>query len=206
MSTEPTSHSAHDLSLDYIVQTYEGIRPILEKARDDVAQALAMHKRKRTVRMDTEALEARMAALGAFLSAMDTIRESPSQIPRGEVIQGVTYKIQPPMEANAYYVTINDIILNGQRRPIEVFVNTKNPQFYLWISAFSRLLSAQLQQPGPFPTYVVRELKEVYDLTGGYFIKGGTVPSIVSHIGRVLEEHCKKLGIKIEEKKDASKS
>jgi hypothetical protein len=69
------------------------------------------------------------------------------------------------------------------------------------VSAITRLISAQLQQAGPFPAFVIHELKDTYDHKGGYFCSnkdsipgvGKKVPSIVAHIGLLLDDHCKKL-------------
>ena len=40
---------------------------------------------------------------------------------------GATYKLRWPDSEHAMYVTINDIELDGVRRPFEVFVNSQEP-------------------------------------------------------------------------------
>ena len=57
------------------------------------------------------------------------------KLERPEVLIGSTYKIKPPVADHAMYVTINDIVLNQgfeheQRRPFEIFVNSKNLDHY----------------------------------------------------------------------------
>src|SRR3546814_957174 len=60
------------------------------------------------------------------------------RIERPEVLVGSTYKIKSPLVEHAMYVTINDIVLNlgsehEQRRPFEIFVNSKSMEHFQWI-------------------------------------------------------------------------
>lgn len=128
------------------------------------------------------------------------------RINRPEVVSGTTYRIRPSVIDEAIFITINDLEVDGHVRPVEIFVNSKHAPMGQWISALTRLLSAQLQQPGDFPFFIIDELKETVDPLGGYFIPGKQkmCPSIVAHLGLVLEEHCAGLGIKREEKRKAS--
>ena len=80
--------------------------------------------------------------------------------------------------------------------PVEVFINSKNMQSFQWINALMRLLSSVLRhgrEQGKFPWYAINDLIDTHDPTGGYFRSDGDkcwVPSIVSHIGLVIKEHC----------------
>jgi len=115
---------------------------------------------------------------------------------RGEEVEGKTYKIKPPVYDEALYVTINHMTLpDGSKRPIEIFVNSKNMQSFQWITALTRVLSALFRQPGDF-SFIIDELKQVFDPHGGYFIPGGggRVDSVVAHIGKVIEKHCIEIG------------
>lgn len=115
---------------------------------------------------------------------------------RPELVSGKTYKIQPAIMDEPMYVTINDAEFDGQLRPVEIFVNSRNVQSFQWINVLMRMLSAQLQQPGPFPEFVISELMESYDPQGGYFVpKVGRVNSVAAHIGLVLRGHCERLGL-----------
>ena len=72
---------------------------------------------------------------------------------RPEMLVGSTYKIKPPISDHALYITINDILLNQGtaqevRRPFEVFVNSKNMEFYAWIVALTRVISAVFRKGG----------------------------------------------------------
>lgn len=118
-------------------------------------------------------------------------------IERPEVINGATYKIKPPIIDEAVYITINDAKIDGAIRPIEIFINSKNMKNFPWISCVTRLLSAQLRQGGEFPSFVIDELLDTYDPSGGYFIPKTSIKvnSIVAHIGYVLKTHCENLGL-----------
>ena len=112
-------------------------------------------------------------------------------------LAGTTYKIKPPTLEAALYITINDIELpGGQRRPFEIFINSKDITHTQWIVALTRLLSGHFRQPLNF-TWAIDELKQVYDPKGAYFLPGThyLCGGIVAHIAHVVEEHCRGLGL-----------
>ena len=122
------------------------------------------------------------------------------KLKRPPMLQGSTYKIKTPLSEHALYVTINDIILNPGtehelRRPFEVFINSKNMIHFQWIVALTRIISAVFRKGGDV-TFLVEELRSVFDPHGGYFKKGGKfMPSLVAEIGDVLENHLCLIGI-----------
>ena len=117
-----------------------------------------------------------------------------------EALEGSTYKIKTPLDDHAMYVTINDIILNPnteheQRRPFEIFINSKNMDHFQWIVALTRLMSAVFRKGGDV-TFLAEELGAVFDPKGGYFKPGGKfMPSIIAEIGAVIEHHLQKIGL-----------
>ena len=119
---------------------------------------------------------------------------------RPETLHGMTYKIKTPLSEHAMYVTLNDIILNPGtehelRRPFEIFINSKNMEHFQWIIALTRILSAVFRKGGDV-TFLVDELRSVFDPQGGYFKKGGRyTPSIVAEIGDVIEQHMMAIGM-----------
>jgi ribonucleoside-diphosphate reductase alpha chain len=112
----------------------------------------------------------------------------PPLAPRPEVLEGATYKIRWPESAHAVYVTINDIESEGERRPFEVFVNSKNMEHYAWTLALTRMISAVFRRGGDV-SFVPEELKAVFDPRGGGWIAGRYVPSLPAAIGGVIERH-----------------
>jgi hypothetical protein len=121
-------------------------------------------------------------------------------VQRPEMLVGSTYKVKTPVTEHAMYITINDIILNEgteheQRRPFEVFINSKNMDNFQWVVALTRLISAVFRKGGD-TTFMVEELKAVFDPKGGYFKPGGIfMPSIVAEIGHAIERHMQMIGM-----------
>ncbi len=130
-------------------------------------------------------------------------------VERPETLVGSTFKIKSPLFEHALYVTINDIVLNAgtkyeQRRPFEIFINSKNMDHFQWIVALTRLMSAVFRKGGDV-TFVVEELKAVFDPRGGYFKAGGVyMSSIVAEIGSVVEQHMKNIGLIHDPEMDAA--
>jgi hypothetical protein len=122
------------------------------------------------------------------------------EVQRPEMLVGSTYKIKTPVSDHAMYVTINDIILNEdtpyeQRRPFEIFINSKNLDHFQWIVALTRIISAVFRKGGDV-TFLVAELKAVFDPRGGYWQAGGKfMPSIIAELGYVIEKHLQMIGL-----------
>ena len=122
------------------------------------------------------------------------------KIERPDVLLGSTYKVKTPLSEHALYVTINDVVLNPDtphelRRPFEIFINSKNMDHFQWIVALTRIISAVFRKGGDV-TFLVEELKAVFDPRGGYFKKGGKyMPSLVAEIGDAIENHLRTIGL-----------
>jgi hypothetical protein len=130
------------------------------------------------------------------------------KLERPETLRGTTYKIKTPLTEHALYVTINDIVLNPgteheHYRPFEIFINSKNMEHFQWIVALTRIISAVFRKGGDI-TFLVEELKAVFDPRGGYFKKGGRyMPSLVAEIGDVIEQHLRAIGMLPDSELDA---
>ncbi len=107
---------------------------------------------------------------------------------RPQSLEGSTYKLKWPDSEHAIYLTINDIVIGGRRRPFEVFINSKNMEHYAWTLALTRMISAVFRRGGDV-SFVVEELKAVFDPRGGAWVKGKYIPSILAAIGGVIEQH-----------------
>ena len=108
--------------------------------------------------------------------------------PRQEALHGTTYKLKWPDSAHAVYVTINDVEEGGERRPFEIFVNSKNMEHYAWTLGLTRMISAVFRRGGDV-SFVPEELKAVFDPRGGAWMSGKYVPSLLAAIGGVIERH-----------------
>ena len=157
---------------------------------------------------DKKAAEAAAApAPAAPTEAVSTVADviqMHEKVERPEVLVGASYKIKSPLFEHALYVTINDIVLNQgteheSRRPFEIFINSKSMDHFQWIVALTRIMSAVFRKGGDV-TFLVEEMKAVFDPRGGYFKAGGVyMPSIVAEIGAVIEQHLKMIGMIVDD-------
>ncbi len=138
----------------------------------------------------------------------NAIEQMHEKLERPEMLSGTTYKIKTPLSDHSLYITINDVLLNAGtdhevRRPFEIFINSKNMEHFQWVVALTRVISAVFRKGGDV-TFLVEELKAVFDPQGGYFKSGGRfMPSLVAEIGDAIETHLKYIGlIKPEEKSE----
>ena len=137
---------------------------------------------------------------GSVLSVSEASDEAPQVDPgadviymaepldRPEALDGNTYKVKWPDSEHAIYITINDVIHGGHRRPFEVFINSKNMEHFAWTVALTRMISAVFRRGGDV-SFVVEELKAVFDPRGGAWMNGKYIPSILAAIGGVIEQH-----------------
>jgi ribonucleoside-diphosphate reductase alpha chain len=112
---------------------------------------------------------------------------------RPEALPGQTYKVRWPDSEHALYITLNDIVQDGRRRPFEVFINSKNMEHYAWTVALTRMISAVFRRGGDV-SFVVEEMKAVFDPRGGAWMEGKYVPSLLAAIGDVIERHMIAIG------------
>ncbi|GAB4266557.1 MAG: adenosylcobalamin-dependent ribonucleoside-diphosphate reductase [Pararhodobacter sp.] len=145
------------------------------------------------------------AVTGSVLAVSETSEKAPQAdagaevvylsepLDRPEALEGQTYKLKWPVSEHAIYITINDIIVGGRRRPFEVFINSKNMEHYAWTVALTRMISAVFRRGGDV-SFVVEELKAVFDPRGGAWMGGKYIPSILAAIGGVIEEHLVAIG------------
>lgn len=150
---------------------------------------------------------------GSVLSVSETSDKTPAETPalahasdkgaevvylsepldRPAALEGQTYKLKWPGSEHALYITVNDIVIAGHRRPFEVFINSKNMEHFAWTVALTRMISAVFRRGGDI-SFVVEELKAVFDPRGGAWMEGRYIPSILAAIGGVIERHLIEIG------------
>ncbi len=145
------------------------------------------------------------AVTGSVLTVSEKAEAKPVPVTNGEVVylsdpldrpgalEGQTYKVKWPGSEHALYITINDIVIAGHRRPFEVFINSKNMEHFAWTVALTRMISAVFRRGGDI-SFVVEELKAVFDPRGGAWMEGRYIPSILAAIGGVIENHLIAIG------------
>lgn len=147
-----------------------------------------------------DAAAKKTAAEDKASAAASNVVHMHEKLERPDMLLGSTYKIRTPLTEHALYVTINDVVLNPGtehelRRPFEIFINSKNMDHFQWIVALTRIISAVFRKGGDV-TFLVEELRSVFDPRGGYFKKGGKfMPSLVGEIGDAIESHLRMIGL-----------
>jgi ribonucleoside-diphosphate reductase alpha chain len=139
------------------------------------------------------------AVTGSVLSVANPVAPfavDPELSPRADALHGTTYKLRWPDTAHAVYVTINDHGDGEQRRPFEIFVNSKNMEHYAWTLGLTRMISAVFRRGGDI-SFVPEELKAVFDPRGGAWMQGKYVPSLLAAIGDVIERHLDTSGVAV---------
>ena len=158
---------------------------------------MAIRIDKKIVDYDIESAEAPVQPPPRPMAEVIQMHE---KLERPEILLGSTYKIKTPLSDHALYVTINDVVLNSgteheQRRPFEIFINSKNMEHFQWIVALTRIISAVFRKGGDV-AFLVEELRSVFDPKGGYFKPGGRfTPSLVADIGDAIETHMRTIGL-----------
>src|SRR6202042_2899063 len=133
------------------------------------------------------------APMPAPLDVHDSVVYIAQPLDRPEDLPGRTYKIKWPGRDHAIYITINDVMQDGRRRPFEIFINSKNMEHYAWTVALTRMISAVFRRGGDV-SFVVEEMKAVFDPRGGAWMEGRYVPSLLAAIGDVIERHMIEIG------------
>ena len=112
---------------------------------------------------------------------------------RPQSLEGATYKLRWHDSEHAIYITINDIVVAGRRRPFEIFINSKNMEHFAWTVGLTRMISAVFRRGGDV-SFVVEELQAIVDPRGGSWEGGKYIPSILAAIGGVIEKHMIAIG------------
>jgi ribonucleoside-diphosphate reductase alpha chain len=190
-SISKTINCPEDISFDEFKDVYmqawdQGCKGCTTYRPNDVTGSVL------TVSESSEAAPGENAAAPHEVDGGDVIYMS-EPLDRPQSLEGHTYKLKWPDSEHAIYLTINDIIINGHRRPFEVFINSKNMEHYAWTLALTRMISAVFRRGGDV-SFVVEELKAVFDPRGGAWVQGKYIPSILAAIGGVIETHMVKTG------------
>jgi ribonucleoside-diphosphate reductase alpha chain len=130
---------------------------------------------------------------GQGSGATDSVVFMTQPLARPQTLPGRTYKLRWPESDHAIYVTVNDVVQDGRRRPFEIFINSKNMEHYAWTVALTRMISAVFRRGGDV-SFVVEELKAVFDPRGGAWLGGRYKPSLLAAIGEIIEQHMIDIG------------
>ncbi|MDH3741579.1 MAG: adenosylcobalamin-dependent ribonucleoside-diphosphate reductase, partial [Hyphomicrobiales bacterium] len=190
-SISKTINCPEDISFDAFKSVYEeayelGLKGCTTYRPNDVTGAVLSTEAEASVAQVPLPLEAPAPPVAASQSGDIVYMKQPLE--RHGVLPGFTYKLKWPDSDHAIYITLNDIVQDGHRRPFEIFINSKNMEHYAWTVALTRMVSAVFRRGGDV-SFVVEELKAVFDPRGGQWMNGKYVPSLLAAIGGVIEQH-----------------
>jgi ribonucleoside-diphosphate reductase alpha chain len=177
---------------DVYIQAYEtGCKGCTTYRPNDITGAVLEVKPQAAEKVDEPELPLQVKAKDVYEAGGVVYMTQP--LDRPEALPGQTYKVRWPESDHAIYITLNDIIQDGRRRPFEVFINSKNMEHYAWTVGLTRMISAVFRRGGDV-SFVVEELKAVFDPRGGSWVGGRYVPSLLAAIGEVIERHMIDIG------------
>ncbi len=111
------------------------------------------------------------------------------------VLNAKTYKLNSMFVDYPIYITLTYTEdKDGRKRPFEMFINSKDLTKAAEYAVLTRLISAIFRRSED-PTFILEELKNIYDPNGGYFKDGKYIPSIYAEIADVLERFFEDLGL-----------
>ncbi|MFN3971099.1 MAG: adenosylcobalamin-dependent ribonucleoside-diphosphate reductase [Gemmobacter sp.] len=191
-SISKTINCPEDISFDAFKDVYlaawdQGCKGCTTYRPNDVTGSVL------TVSASSEQTPAETPALGHAGGTGAEVVYLSDPLDRPAALEGQTYKLKWPGSEHALYITVNDIVIAGHRRPFEVFINSKNMEHFAWTVALTRMISAVFRRGGDI-SFVVEELKAVFDPRGGAWIDGRYIPSILAAIGGVIERHLIEIG------------
>ncbi|MDB5409691.1 MAG: ribonucleoside-diphosphate reductase, adenosylcobalamin-dependent, partial [Rhodospirillales bacterium] len=182
-----------DAFKDVYLQAYElGCKGCTTYRPNDITGAVLSVKKEESAREPELPLPAPAAKPTDIYEAGGVVYMT-QPLNRPESLPGQTYKIKWPDGEHAMYITINDVVQDGRRRPFEIFINSKNMEHYAWTVGLTRMISAVFRRGGDV-SFVVEEMKAVFDPRGGAWMGGKYVPSLLAAIGDVIEHHMIDIG------------
>ncbi|MBC8456178.1 hypothetical protein H8D59_02920 [bacterium] len=106
---------------------------------------------------------------------------------RPDIVEAKVYKLRSGLVKFSVYVTLGYIFENGRKRPIEIFINSKDLTKSAEYSVLTRLISAIFRRTND-PSFILEELRSIYDPNGGYHKNGRYIRSFYSEIADIVEQ------------------
>lgn len=113
---------------------------------------------------------------------------------RPGIVEAKVYKIKSGFVKHSVYITLGYIIQNGKKRPIEIFLNSKDLTKNAEYAVLTRLISAIFRKSAN-PTFILEELSSIHDPNGGYHRNGKFIHSFYSEVADVMERFFVEIGV-----------
>ena len=119
---------------------------------------------------------------------------------RPYIVDAKVYKVKSAFVKNSVFITLSYIDTADGRRPIEIFINSKDLNRAPEYVVLTRLISAIFRRATD-PMFILEELHGIHDPTGGSFKGGKYYHSFYAEVAETIENFFYDVGI-IEETQD----
>tara|TARA_B100000945_G_scaffold46829_1_gene32529 strand:- start:625 stop:1293 length:669 start_codon:yes stop_codon:yes gene_type:complete len=132
----------------------------------------------------------------------DSTKQS-SSASRPKVVDAKVYKVKSAFVKNSVFITLSYVETEKGRRPIEIFINSKDLNRAPEYVVLTRLISAIFRRATD-PMFILEELHGIHDPNGGSFKEGRYYHSFYAEVAETIERFFYDVGIisKEDSKKD----
>ena len=136
------------------------------------------------------------------LENSDSKKQS-SSASRPKVVDAKVYKVKSAFVKNSVFITLSYVETEKGRRPIEIFINSKDLNRSAEYVVLTRLISAIFRRASD-PMFILEELHGIHDPNGGSFKEGRYYHSFYAEVAETIERFFYDVGIisKEDSKKD----
>lgn len=120
---------------------------------------------------------------------------------RPMVVNAKVYKVKSAFVKNAVFITLSYIPTDQGRRPIEIFINSKDLNRAPEYVVLTRLISAIFRRAAD-PMFILEELHGIHDPNGGSFKEGKYYHSFYAEVAETIEQFFYDVGILKKQKPD----
>jgi hypothetical protein len=114
------------------------------------------------------------------------VRTASATLKRPDVVDAKVYKVKSPFVKFSVYITLSYITENGKKRPVEIFINSKDLTHAAEYAVLTRLISAIFRKTNDVH-FILEELRSIWDPSGGFFKGGKYVHSFYAEVADVIE-------------------
>ena len=116
----------------------------------------------------------------------NTSSNSSNSAIRPEVVNAKVYKVKSAFVKNAVFITLSYVDTHSGRKPIEIFINSKDLNRSAEYVVLTRLISAIFRRATD-PMFILEELHGIHDPNGGSFKDGKYYHSFYAEVADVIE-------------------
>ena len=132
-------------------------------------------------------------------------RKTISSAFRPKVVDAKVYKVKSAFVKNSVFITLSYIDSENGRKPIEIFINSKDLNRAPEYVVLTRLISAIFRRATD-PMFILEELHGIHDPNGGSFKEGKYYHSFYAEVAETIERFFYDVGIIDKDKKIKNKN